>query len=258
MLYLVHDPSLEPGPPDARLDELENVRDLGLAFECLPDARDIERLRDRGHPWGLLIRSIGHEAVPRLNLAAGDPDYRRRTLRVLADLIARASANGASMLELPAPMALEESELPGRPGTPIPLHRARDHMWRSLDELASLTDTMPLRMRVASRGVPHSTAAVEAENWDAWMDHLGIPHLGLSRHLDRPPPRPEEGAGPGRWDRSCRFAGKAWNARGWACWAEALEVNPGWSRLDWCVGIPPRMERSLLRELRHLRGRYAT
>ena len=258
MLYLVHDPILEPGPPDARLDELEAVGDLGLAFESLPEARDAELLRDRGHPWGLLIRSTGHETVPRLNLAAGDPDYRHRTLKILADLIVRASASGASMLELPAPMALEESELPGRPGTPIPLQRARDHMWRSLDALASITDAMALRMRVASHGVARSTAAIDTENWDSWMDHLGIPHLGLTRPLDKPPTRPEDLPGPGRWDRSCRFAGKAWNARGWAYWAEALEETPGWSRLDWCVGHPPRMDRGLLSELRRLRERHAT
>ncbi|MEB3187450.1 MAG: hypothetical protein VKP72_08435 [bacterium] len=252
---LVHDPTQGHPTPDAHLDRLEATGDVGLAFRSPPDPSWTERLRDRGHPWALLVPATGHVDLPRLNLAAGDPDYRRRSVRLAAELLARASAGGAHVVVLPIPQALEETTVAGRPGVPISLERARDGLWRSLDVLASVDDRLPVLVQTGNSPDPGSPSGVPAGTWEGWLDHLAIPHVGLANRLLAPPTDPERLETPGRWVKLCRFVGRRWDAAAWERWGEALEAHPAWSRPDWCVGSPPVVDAALLRALRRLPGR---
>ena len=238
------------------LETLGSVPGSGLALDRIPPLDEAESFRDQQLPWLGMMAARGHESVPRVNLAAGDADYRKRSVREVTTWLRKCAEAGAYGLSLPSPQALEETSLPGISGVPVLQERARDQLWRSLDELGSLQEEVTLQLRIGLDPGATQAPSIAPDTWDAWMDHLRIPHLGLAILFTRPPVKPEQVQAPGNWVRLVTFGRFRWDEDAHERWEAALEASPSWSRPDWCLLEAGRDPVNLTGALAKLRARH--
>lgn len=148
------------------------------------DARGLSGLAVLAH--GVFLPSEEPHAP---NPAAGDEDFRRRSVRRLEAHLAFCAEHGIGRYTFRAGEALEETFAPRAPSRPIERARARDQLLRSLDRLAVVADGLGVALGLMNADARRaSMLGADAPELLALLDALQVPFLGLRldpAHLGR-------------------------------------------------------------------------
>ncbi len=114
------------------------------------------------------------------NLAAGDEDYRRRSVRRLEEHLAFCAERGIPRYTFLAGYALEETHDPAVPSRVVSANRARDQLLKSLDRLAEFADARGVALGLMNGDARRAEMlGCEASELAGILDTLQIPFLGL-------------------------------------------------------------------------------
>lgn len=152
----------------------------GIALEDGPllGPDDGARLR------GFAVRAHGiflpSEAPFGPNLAAGDEDYRRRSVRRLEAHLAFCADQGIPRYTFMPGHALEETFDPAVPSRPCDRLRARDQLLRSLDRLAGVADSLGVGLGLMNGDAARpEMLGCDARDLTGVLEALQVPFLGL-------------------------------------------------------------------------------
>lgn len=119
-----------------------------------------------------------------INLAAGDDDFRKRSVNRIEAMLEFALRCGARIISIPAGYALEETWDPQQQSRMISRHRAADQLKRSIDHLARIAEdrSLVLALDNSSLEVSPMLLADPSETAELLAD-LQIPFLGINLDL---------------------------------------------------------------------------
>lgn len=114
------------------------------------------------------------------NLAAGDEDFRKRSVRRLEAHLAFCADRGIARYTFMAGDALEETRDPAAESRPIDRERARDQLLKSLDRLATMADGLGVALGLMNGDArrPESLGCDAAELLGI-LEALQVPFLGV-------------------------------------------------------------------------------
>jgi len=139
------------------------------------DARRLEGLSLLAH--GVFLPSEDPHGP---NLAAGDEDFRRRSVRRLEAHLAFCADRGLPRYTFSAGAALEETFAPDAASRPIGRARAIDQLLKSLDRLATVADSYGLGLGLMNGdGRRPEQLGCEAPELLGLLDALQVPFLGI-------------------------------------------------------------------------------
>lgn len=122
--------------------------------------------------------------APRANLAAGDEDFRLRSIRLVEEVMTRCAELGIKHLSLMPGFALEETWDETRPSHPVPRERALDKLLRSLDRLATVADARGMSLSLTNSDMRKSSMLLgEVPEIRGVLEALQVPFLGVQADL---------------------------------------------------------------------------
>jgi hypothetical protein len=159
-----------------------------VAMPGLPTGRDWESQSTR---WGdrlwLHHACLEDPQMPRWNLAAGDPEWRRRSVDAASKAIRRSADHGVMVYSLHAGHALELGL--DEKGTPKGAARSReqalDRLAISLDRLANLADNLHVELLLENAAGRRTPTGRAASDLDAWSLALFQEPAEIERILSR-------------------------------------------------------------------------
>lgn len=114
------------------------------------------------------------------NLAAGDEDFRKRSVRRLEAHLAFCADRGLARYTFMAGDAVEETVDPAAASRPIGRARARDQLLKSLDRLATVADGYGLALGVMNGDARRpEMLGCDAPELRGLLDALQVPFLGV-------------------------------------------------------------------------------
>lgn len=139
------------------------------------DARRLEGFALSAH--GVFLPS---EELHGPNLAAGDEDFRRRSVRRLEAHLAFCADRGLSRYTFMAGSALEETFAPDAASRPISRARAIDQLLKSLDRLATVADDYGVAIGLMNgESRRPEQLGCDAPELMGILDALQVPFLGI-------------------------------------------------------------------------------
>lgn len=170
-------------PAVLELYRMAEIKAIALEGPLRLERENIQALANM-RVWLHHMRDPAHGADG-LNLAAGDEDYRLRSLRTAEatlDLAARLNAQTVSFMP---GYALEETFAPARASRPIGRQKALDQLKKSLDRLANRAESMGVALALTNSSAKHSAMLLaQSQEIDHVLHDLQIPFLGLQLDLD--------------------------------------------------------------------------